>query len=51
MEHIEFGGRSSQEELGRGLAKMHLAPVKVSEIEGSTHSYMQARLYPAVECI
>lgn len=29
MEHINFGGRSSQEELGRGLARMHLAPVSV----------------------
>jgi len=26
MEFIEFGGRSSQEELGRGLAEMHLSP-------------------------
>ena len=29
MEHIQFGGRSSQEQLGRGLAQMHLAPLKV----------------------
>ena len=28
MEHLTFGGRSSQEDLGRGLARMHLAPVK-----------------------
>jgi protein-ribulosamine 3-kinase len=26
MEHIAFGGRSSQEELGRGLAQMHMCP-------------------------
>ena len=25
MEHLNFTGRASQEELGRGLAKMHLA--------------------------
>ena len=28
MEHLTFGGRSSQEDLGRALAQMHLAPVK-----------------------
>lgn len=25
MEHLNFTGRASQEELGRGLARMHLA--------------------------
>ena len=30
MEHLNFTGRASQEELGRGLAKMHLAEPTVS---------------------
>ena len=30
MEHLNFKGRASQEELGRGLAKMHLAEPRVS---------------------
>ena len=30
MEHLDFTGRASQEELGRGLAKMHLAEPTVS---------------------
>ena len=29
MEHLNFKGRASQEELGRGLAKMHLAEPRV----------------------
>ena len=32
MEHLTFGGRSSQEDLGRGLAQMHLAPVKADSV-------------------
>ena len=32
MEHLHFKGRASQEELGRGLAKMHLAEPRVSTI-------------------
>ncbi len=32
MEHLNFTGRASQEELGRGLAKMHLAAPTVSPI-------------------
>ena len=30
MEHLNFTGRASQEELGRGLAQMHLAEPTVS---------------------
>ncbi len=30
MEHLNFEGRASQEELGRGLAQMHLAEPRVS---------------------
>ena len=30
MEHLNFTGRASQEELGRALAKMHLAEPTVS---------------------
>ena len=37
MEHLNFKGRASQEELGRGLAKMHLAEPRVS-----TSTRMQA---------
>jgi hypothetical protein len=29
MEYLEFGGRPSQAELGRGLARMHLAELQV----------------------
>ena len=44
MEHMSFGGHSSQEELGRGLAKMHLAPLKVSSTDGEGWLLLQQML-------